>query len=659
MALAKNQEKPYASASSGITIKGVGIGILASALISAWITYARTGATTSDVNITHLPVSLFAIFILITSVNLFYRKYTNRKGLSPSEMLTVLAMGLVAAMIPARGLTGIWLGLMAAPYYRGTPENGWIEHVQPHLPDFLYPTNDGKQTTLLYEGLPTGAEIPWDVWAIPIFWWLTLILAGFSVCACIVVILRKQWIEHERLDYPLVAPITEMIEDMEDVQGTSKWPNLFKGRLFWTGFAIAFGIIGWNIVTYFVATWPRINVSPNGGLFYFARLFPPLLTHLNTYSIGFGYFVKLEILFSIWFFHFLLMSQIALIRKTGFQLGRMHSSGGGWGDPLIQWQSLGALFVFVGWGLWAARHHLAAVYKKAFRGDPDVDDSNEMFSYRTAVLGLVLGNLYIMAWLFQSGVEFRLMAITIPAGIFIYIALARFVCESGTLFLGLPVSPLDVSYQILGTETISARVLTASTTTHALRWMYFTPALSQGAKAGDRVRGSRKTLFWAILAGLLTALAINIIMVLYLGYSYGAFNFVEYPFHLYAPRRYDAIVAAFKSPEPPSWERLALFAFGGLIMATLTFLRYRLPWWPIHPVGFIVTTTSLLHEITALLVVWTFKAIVMRIGGVQFYRRFRPLFFGIIVGRSAGVLTSFLVDIIWFPGGGHWVHGWA
>ena len=78
MALAKTQEKPYASTSSGITIRGVGIGILASALISAWITYARTGATTSDVNITHLPVSLFAIFILITSVNLFYRKYTNR-----------------------------------------------------------------------------------------------------------------------------------------------------------------------------------------------------------------------------------------------------------------------------------------------------------------------------------------------------------------------------------------------------------------------------------------------------------------------------------------------------------------------------------------------------------------------------------------------------
>ena len=94
-------------------------------------------------------------------------------------------------------------------------------------------------------------------------------------------------------------------------------------------------------------------------------------------------------------------------------------------------------------------------------------------------------------------------------------------------------------------------------------------------------------------------------------------------------------------------------------MFVLMLMRYRLPWWPIHPVGLVVTITSLLHEITALFIVWLFKAIVMRIGGVQFYRRFRPLFFGIIVGRATGVLVSFIVDLIWFPGTGHWVHGWA
>ncbi|MDA0748335.1 MAG: hypothetical protein O2954_17600, partial [bacterium] len=523
----------------------------------------------------------------------------------------------------------------------------------------LFPINEGKQTTLLYEGLPPGAEIPWNVWIFPLSWWITLILAGFASCICIVVILRKQWVESERLDYPLLTPILETVDDMLDGSGKNKWPDLFRGWYFWAGFAFAFGIIAWNTISYFRPTWPRINMSPNGGLFYFARVFPPLLTHLNTYTIGFGYFVKLEILFSIWFFHFLLMSEIALIRKTGFQFGRMHQSGGGWGDPLVQWQSLGALFTFVLLGLWTARRHLAAVFRKAFYNDPNVDDSTEIFSYRSAVIGLLLSTIYITAWLYQAGVEFRVLAITVPASIIIYIALARFVCESGTLYLGIPTSPLDMSYQILGTETISTQTLTASATTHALRWMYFMPALSQAAKALDGIRGSRRGLFAALVLGLLAALLVNVWLVLYLGYTYGAFNFTEYPFTRYAPSLYDGIVTSVKSPEPASWERLVLFGVGGAVMVLLTTLRYRFPAWPLHPVGFIVTTTSLLHEITSILVVWTFKAIVMRIGGVQMYRRFRPVFFGIIVGRGAGVLVSFLIDLIWFPGGGHGVHGWS
>lgn len=93
------------------------------------------------------------------------------------------------------------------------------------------------------------------------------------------------------------------------------------------------------------------------------------------------------------------MGEIALIRKTGFQFGRMHQKGGGWGDPLVQWQCMGALFVFVAWGLWTARRHLKAVFRKAWHNDPDVDDADELLSYRTAVSGLVVGVAYIIAYL--------------------------------------------------------------------------------------------------------------------------------------------------------------------------------------------------------------------------------------------------------------------
>ena len=329
------------------------------------------------------------------------------------------------------------------------------------------------------------------------------------------------------------------------------------------------------------------------------------------------------------------MGEIALIRKTGFQFGRMHQKGGGWGDPLVQWQCMGALFVFVGMGAVDS----AAAFEDGFSGRPGMTIPmwmmrDELLSYRTAVIGLIVGVAYIIAYLLKAGVAPGLLMVTIPAAIVIYIALARFVCESGTLYLGIPTTPLDMGFQLIGTVTIDPRTIAVGSTAHALRWMLFMPALSQNAKVFDRVPGNKRTLFWVLLLGLIGALVVNISMVLYLGYTHGAYNFTEYPFTRYAPRLYDAIVTKIKSPEPASWERMVLFGFGGLIFAILTALRYRLPWWPIHPVGFIITTTSILHEITSLIIVWLFKAIVIRVGGVSLYEKYRPLFFGIIAGRG-------------------------
>ena len=129
----------------GITLRAVGMGVLVSALTSGWVAYSRTAADTSSVNITHLPVSFFGVFLVVLTINLILRSRPGSSGLGPSEMLTIIAMGLVAAMIPARGLTGIWLGLMAVPYYRSTPENGWIDYVQPSPPG-LSVSNQRRQS---------------------------------------------------------------------------------------------------------------------------------------------------------------------------------------------------------------------------------------------------------------------------------------------------------------------------------------------------------------------------------------------------------------------------------------------------------------------------------------------------------------------------------
>ena len=66
-------------------------------------------------------------------------------------------------------------------------------------------------------------------------------------------------------------------------------------------------------------------------------------------------------------------------------------------------QGTGALIVFVAASLWAARGHLRDVARKALLGAADVDDSDEIISYRTAVVRLAVGLAVMMAWLVWAG----------------------------------------------------------------------------------------------------------------------------------------------------------------------------------------------------------------------------------------------------------------
>ena len=143
-----------------ITPRSIALGLLIACLASAWVTYSRTAANTSAVNITHLPVSIFAIFLCVFIANTLLKIRFDRQGLASRELAVIFAMGLIGAIIPARGLTGVWLGLMAAPYYLATPENGWIDNVQPYLPSYLFPSNGHQQTTFLYEGLTIWCAHP-------------------------------------------------------------------------------------------------------------------------------------------------------------------------------------------------------------------------------------------------------------------------------------------------------------------------------------------------------------------------------------------------------------------------------------------------------------------------------------------------------------------
>jgi hypothetical protein len=186
----------------------------------------------------------------------------------------------------------------------------------------------------------------------------------------------------------------------------------------------------------------------------------------------------------------------------------------------------------------------------------------------------------------------------------------------------------------------------------------FMPPLVHAARIGDLVGRHKHRLVIGIVLTLVIGLSAAVYYSLYLGYVHGAYNFNDFPFTRYPPRTYDGLVKAIKGEEKWEAERYLFLVAGIVTYSLVSIARYRIPWWPLAPIGMVVPFTHAVHSIFAIFCTWAIKLILLRIGGVDLYRRMRPMFLGLLVGHAMGVLLSFIVDQIWFPGQGHGTHSW-
>ena len=242
----------------------------------------------------------------------------------------------------------------------------------------------------------------------------------------------------------------------------------------------------------------------------------------------------------------------------------------------------------------------------------------------------------------------------------IYIGVSRIVAETGLAYVRGPMTAQYTTLYVLGTEGISGASLTALAFTYTMvsrGTALFMPVLAQVGKVADVARESRKGILACTGLALLIAILISVGYTLHIGYTYGAYNFNSWMFSSAAPKVFNDVVRDMKSPFPTDWGKFRFFGIGAVLMAIMTFLRYRFPWWPVHPIGFTISSTYFSYRMSfSIFLAWAFKVMLMKIGGVTLYRRSRPFFIGILVGWALGVALTFLVDMIWFPGSGHSIH---
>ncbi len=666
----QSTDAPEVKLSRAVTPRALAIGTLLIIAIDFWNIHTETVARASRVNITQFPVSFVAFFALIVLVvNPVLTALRRKWALTSGEMLVVLGMGLIGSLIPSYGLTSILIGMLATPFYHASPENQWDIYFLDHIPLWLAPRNTGFALTYLFEGLPPGASIPWGVWVVPLFWWGTLIAAVVAFSLGIAVILRRQWAEHERLIYPLLKPAIALTEQPHP--GTF-WANIVLTRLFWAGFALALGISAWNYLSsahlgIFSMVPPPPRILWPGQWFYLDRYMPPVWTVFNLYTFGFGYFVDQDILLSFWVFNLLLTAEVGLFRRVGYQIGGdtgiLGYIGGSslWGNAETAWQCFGALVFLVLGGLYVARRHLADVVRKALRPSHPLDDAGEMLSCRTAVLCVIGGLAYTLFWFHAAGLEYQMLIPYLFALLITYIGVTRFVAEGGVLYAFTPMSPQEFMVRINGTASTTASSMTFLTFSFILcsnRKGFLLPPLAQVTRLGGLLRGPGRRLFVAVALAILVAFIVSILMTLYMSYTYGASNFRDYPLTRYPPSLFDRTLTLVKSYAETDPEHFMFLGIGAGVMALLTYLRYRFPWWPLHPIGLPIAGTEARTSIVSIIVVWGIKSVLLWAGGVVLYRRAIPFFVGLIAGYSIAALLGHLADQIWFSGQGHYIHGW-
>lgn len=647
------QSVPQRDAVRAVTGRGVAAAILvilASVWWDEWMSYYMSG---SNISRSHFPLAFLLPYLLLCTLNLVARRVWPARALTRPELLVVLATGLVAIAVPYDGLTGQLIAIIASPFYFATPENRWSIYVHEYIPRWLVAPNDRQEMEWFFEGVPAGQVPDLTVWITPLFWWTCLIGALAFGAFCVIVMLRKQWVDHERLSYPLI----EAGGMLADTEVGGRLERQLRSPLFWVAFGLVMGLKLWNVASYFTPAVPFISIE--GGQFRAFPDFPMLITRISFYAIGFGYFARLDVLFSVWFFILVTAFEVFVFNRLGHKLG---SSPTQWGSQAIGYQSLGALLFLAAWSLWMARRHLRDVWAKAFGRDDSVDDTDELLSYKTAVLGLLGSLAFCGAWLVVAGMEVWIVALYLPLALLTFLGLARVVSELGLVYVYYRVPPNDFMLKIFGGPILGQASVVLLYLTRSFQGIgkgFLMPAFSQAVKAVDGVVRPRRIalVIWLALGLGYTA---SIVDTIYLGYDQGAYNLGNMGLRKVGPSTFNAAVSAFLNPVPLGGKgRATWVGIGAVAMAALTIIRYRVTGWPIHPIGLALQGSyGLTKTWMSIFFAWAVKGILMRIGGAALYERGKPFFVGLIAAQAVSTAVVFVVDWFFFPGQGHNVHNY-
>ncbi len=624
-----------------------------------------------------LPVAMVLfLFLFALFINGPLSRFAPRAALQTNEMTVVLVMMLVACVMPGKGLMAFWPSTVAIPWKWGSesPVENEAVFKALNLPDWLWPkftsnkfldrTNDDV-INFFYGRVPPGSPNGTYVqmlraWVGPTISWGIFIFAMFFSLIGMSFILRKQWVENERITFPLALVQMSLVDAPRP---RMYFNETFSATTFWVGFALVLALRALQASRqFFPKTIPTITLGYNFTTIFTSPPFSyieyiqwqdffPLLAAVM-------FFASTRITFSLWFF---------ILLKEFYCMG-VGMSGGVFAGGDRRDMNLGSLLAFALMILWTGRHHYTKVARLMFSPSRRGEETGRFIQDRTAGWLMIVGATVAIGWLYMLGMSWP-GAIFLVAGLqLIWLVMANVTAHSGLLVAYTYSGPREWALDIYTNKAFPWHLKNQFwVQTFGGMWAYSSDQLAvyttHGLKAATEQapRAGRK-LFIAIAASLLIGYLVSETSTLLCYYHYNDTQDKSHtaPINKEVTDGQPKWTMGFSStfvkqgvPKPPHKNGLrdTGWVAGGFVgTAALAFCNLRYTWWPLHPIGLLMVHSYAMRRVWfSIFIGWLAKVLVVRFGGASTFKKARPFFTGIILGEvtAAGLFALLAVVLYW------------
>jgi len=637
-----------------------------------------------------LPVMVIGpLLVFVVSLNVALFRLRRRWAFSGRELAVIFVLTSTACCVPGRNLMEHFTQVLVMPHHWYKVSPGLQER---NLMAYFPPGAlvDPESSPAVVSGFLTGMgkpedrnlsagerlerqvqRVPWEAWIRPLAVWLPLVFLGMVCYGCLGIILHKQWSQHEHLAYP-IADFVASVMGREDHEAATA---VVRNRLFWIGL----GLVLLIRVNNGLCVWFPDVLIPVRLTFTFApfmELFPatakvlwgPGLFRFELFPlmVAFAFLLSTEIALTMGLSQILWVLFAAPLVTLGMDFTTDYS-GIGWSG----WQRGGSYIAFALMLAYTGRQYYGRLLAGAVAAWRTVreEDRGAVWATRLFLLAAVLTVVLAM----RLGMNLPFAVATVALAMLSCVVVSRISAETGLFFIHPRWQPFSFLLAMVGGYVMNPSLVVASVMLCFVlsidQSQAYLPYLANGLKVCERLRLPQIRLTGITLAvctaGVFLAVAVALIATYDTGtprqcaWSYDVLP--KLPFQAVEPEvlKLQAVERLEAAETLPWYAKLdglrpqphflwaAGFGFAGVLL--FSFLRLRLPRWPLHPVLFLVWVTWPMYVFSySILLGWLAKTLAVRFGGYSLVQRLKPFMFGVIGGEILGALVFMIVGAVYF-----------